>query len=395
MVKFFFRFADKRTNSQKKDRRLSNGQVLILSLTLLALLIVSPALAAAGSWPMFLGGPAHKSASNESVSVPLELKWRFKTGGAINSSPVIDGSKVLIGSYDGYLYALDASSGKELWRFKTGGEILSTPAISGGAAYFGSKDGNVYAVSLSDGSLKWKFETEREVLTSPVVADGSVFIGSSDLFFYSINAADGKRNWRRKLADSEKYSGIYSSPAYNNGNVYISGKNGLIYSYDAESGGRNWFLNTKSAIYSSPTLSGSMLFVSSYEKILYAVDMENGTRLWRKRLQDWPYSSISVDGTTGYMGLKNGDLLEIGLFKRGRAKVLNTFPDAINATPVRTEDGLIFVGSEDSYIYAFDPSGGEVVWSYKTGGGIHSSPAVADSSLFVGSKDGYLYAFGS
>lgn len=391
MVKFFFRFADKRINSQKKHMRFPGGLVFAIA----AVLAFSPSLAAAGSWPMFLGTPDHKSVSKEAVSVPLGLKWRFKTGGEINSSPVIDGGKVFIGSYDGHLYALDASSGDELWRFKTGGGILSTPAISDGTAYFGSKDGNVYAVNASDGSLKWKLETGREVLTSPVVADGSVFIGSSDSFLYSINASDGKRNWRRKLADTEKYSGIYSSPAYKNGSVYISGKNGIVYSYDAESGGRNWFMLTSSAIYSSPSLSGTTLFVATYERILYAIDTEKGTRLWRKRLQDWPYSSISISGTTGYLGLKNGDLLEIGLFKRGKVKVLTTFPNAINSTPVKTEGGLIFVGSEDSNIYAFDPSGGDVVWSYKTGGGIHASPAVADGALYVGSKDGYLYAFGS
>lgn len=393
MVKFFLRFADKRVNSQKEQMRLPGGLALIF--TLAALLALSPSLSAAGSWPMFLGGPAHKSISNEPLSVPLDMKWRFKTGGEINSSPVIDGGKVFIASYDGHLYALDASSGDELWRFKTGGEILSTPAISGGVAYFGSKDGNVYAVNASDGSLKWKFETKREVLTSPVVAQGSVFIGSSDSFLYSIKASDGKRNWKRKLADTEKYSGIYSSPVYNDGSVYISGKNGIVYSYDAESGGRNWFMLTSSAIYSSPSLSGTTLFVASYERILYAIDTAKGTRLWRKRLQDWPYSSTSIDGTTGYIGLKNGDLLEVGLFKRGKARVLNTFPAAINATPVKTEGGLIFVGSEDSNIYALDPSGGEIVWSYKTGGGIHASPAVVDGALYVGSKDGYLYAFGS
>jgi hypothetical protein len=34
------------------------------------------------------------------------LKWKFKTGGKVHSSPVVADGVVYFGSYDGYLYAL-------------------------------------------------------------------------------------------------------------------------------------------------------------------------------------------------------------------------------------------------------------------------------------------------
>jgi len=52
------------------------------------------------------------------------------------------------------------------------------------------------------------------------------------------------------------------------------------------------------------------------------------------------------------------------------------------------------VGCADGRLYAIDIILGEVSWSYTTGGGVHSSPAISGGRLFVGSKDGSLYAFG-
>src|SRR5947208_14665500 len=60
------------------------------------------------------------------------VKWTFKTGAAIVSSPVIADSVVYITSLDGQLYAIDQDTGKEKWHFKSRMPLASSPAISGG-----------------------------------------------------------------------------------------------------------------------------------------------------------------------------------------------------------------------------------------------------------------------
>ena len=57
-------------------------------------------------------------------------------------------------------------------------------------------------------------------------------------------------------------------------------------------------------------------------------------------------------------------------------------------------DGVVYVGSTDRYLYAFDAATGEEVWRVATGGFIISSPAVANGVVYVGSRDRYLYAYG-
>ena len=75
-----------------------------------------------------------------------ELKWQFRTGGYIASSPAVVGGVVYFGSGDHYLYAVNIKTGQEKWKFKTGGSIASSPTAVGGIVTFGSDDGNLYAV---------------------------------------------------------------------------------------------------------------------------------------------------------------------------------------------------------------------------------------------------------
>ena len=44
-------------------------------------------------------------------------------GARVESSPLIDGNRVFVGSNDGKLYALDARTGAPRWKFATDGEF--------------------------------------------------------------------------------------------------------------------------------------------------------------------------------------------------------------------------------------------------------------------------------
>lgn len=70
--------------------------------------------------------------------------------------PAITGSRVYVGSDDGYLSALAEDHGTLLWRYKTNGTLLSSPAVADSGVYVGSNDGNVYALKADDGSLIWQ-----------------------------------------------------------------------------------------------------------------------------------------------------------------------------------------------------------------------------------------------
>ena len=106
-------------------------------------------------YEMFRGNVQHSGiyASKEVRKKPA-IKWRFKTGGYVNSSIAVEDDRAFFGSGDGYFYCVDANDGSLAWKFKTGGPVHSSPAIVNGVVFFNSHDGNFYALDEKDGKLK-------------------------------------------------------------------------------------------------------------------------------------------------------------------------------------------------------------------------------------------------
>src|SRR3972149_2825755 len=299
--------------------------------------------AGAADWPMYMKDAEHYSQSEESISLPLKLKWRFKTDGPIYSSPVVSGKMAFWGSYDSYLYALDADSGTLIWKIKTDGPILSTPAVSDGVVYFGSKD--------------------------------------------------GKLIWRSKQVDY-KYGGMYSSPIYSGGVVYITSKSGITNALDAKSGVRVWVHRTGSSIYSSPVIHKGTFLLATYNRNLLALDAGKGTYIWQTELGEWPYSSPVVVKDRVYTGLKTGSIKSFNI-KDGKLEKEYKFPDEVNSTMAVSKNNIALVSRYRGASAALNPATDAVLLQYMTNGGIHSSPAIASNGMvFVGSKDGFAYAFG-
>lgn len=59
----------------------------------------------------------------------------------------------------------------------------------------------------------------------------------------------------------------------------------------------------------------------------------------------------------------------------------------------RNDDGTVYCGSHDTYLYAFYPNNGTVKWKFKTGNWVHGSPTIGnEGTIYIGSDDGYPYA---
>ena len=76
----------------------------------------------------------------------------------------------------------------------------------------------------------------------------------------------------------------------------------------------------------------------------------------------------------------------------GQQKWMNATEAPIYTAPAAS-NGLVYVGSDDGRLYAFDAATGREKWVDATQDGIDSSPVVADGVVYVGSDDGHVYAF--
>jgi polyvinyl alcohol dehydrogenase (cytochrome) len=96
------------------------------------------------------------------TAVPrLKLKWAFGFPGvsASGSQVTVVGSRAFVGSRNGIVYALDATSGCIVWAFEAEAGVRSTPTVGGTgttrALYFGDANANAYALDIATGKVNW------------------------------------------------------------------------------------------------------------------------------------------------------------------------------------------------------------------------------------------------
>jgi serine/threonine protein kinase len=65
--------------------------------------------------------------------------------------------------------------------------------------------------------------------------------------------------------------------------------------------------------------------------------------------------------------------------------------DAIDGSPILS-DGIIFVGSRDHHLYAFDAHAHRELWRYRADGPVRSTPTLHGDTLFFGDDDGMFHA---
>lgn len=324
-------------------------------------------------------------------------RWKFPAYYGVTSSPAVADGLVYFGTADGYLYALDAASGQEKWKFQVNRPIElnpvssdsytieSSPAVAGGVVYFGTGDGYLYALDATSGELEWKFqagdgEDPPGIISSPAVSNGVVYFGTWSGHLHALDAQTGQERWRYKV--DEVYGSIWSSPAVVDEVVYFGSAGGddggNFYALDAQTGRQKWKHETdgRSAIRSSPAVSGPAVYFL-YDDIdakdwsggtdaicAVALDINTGTELWRTRVANergWGIGigpSLSISGGVAYFGAAS---------EGGRIHALDT------------ETG------GELWTWAFSPDTGLVT----------SSPAISNGVLYFSGSDGYLYALGS
>ena len=122
--------------------------------------------------------------SNELQAVDLKNKkvaWTFtpaKQPREFYASAAASDKYVVAGCRNKRIYALDRETGKEKWNFVTEGQIDSSPVICGERVYVGSLDGFLYVLDLMNGRQLQKIELDSQVTGSPAVVEGRLLIGT-------------------------------------------------------------------------------------------------------------------------------------------------------------------------------------------------------------------------
>jgi outer membrane protein assembly factor BamB len=305
------------------------------------------------------------------------VRWRFATGGRVRSSPAVAAGRVYVGSMDGVLYALDLASGRPVWRFDTEGHrlrsgdfgfdrrtIQSSPAVAGGRVFVGSRDGFLYAVDAATGRALWRVDHQMSwVNTSPAVAGDLVLAGSSDeRFLQAVDARTGRERWR---VGTERP--VWSSPAVVDDLVYVGDGSGTVYALELATGKERWRHRAGRRILSSPVPSDGLLLVGNDDGGVYALRdapaplrravfwdsaLVRATRLsthaeMRDYLHERGYEVLDAAGLRGFMD------------ERRRDRTPSVVVFAMDHLPATVAP----VGADTALFRRYLDAGGKVVWA--------------------------------
>ena len=346
------------------------------------------------SWPIFRGSGGLCGLADTGLADSLKPAWKFKTGGPIRSSAVIDDGLVFIGSGDGCVYAIELRTGTQRWRFQTGDEIEAPPCVVDGLVFAGSVDGSLYALEAKSGSLKWEYKTEGKIHSSVnwfYTKEGAglrVLVGSYDGKLHCVDGISGEFLWSYQ---TDNY--INGAAALSDDGAVFGGCDGLIHVIKTIDGTQRATINSDSYIAGSAGIRGGRAYVGNYDGVFVCADIQRAKILWRYKDGDLPiFSSPAVGKNVVVFGSRDKRL---HCLRSNDGKEVWSFETLgqVDSSPVICSDKVV-VGSNDGRLYLLRLTDGKQLWSYQIGEPIVSSPAVTSGVVVVGCDDGYVYAFG-
>jgi outer membrane protein assembly factor BamB len=351
-----------------------------------------------------------------SVNHNGELLWDKKVSThAIYADLVGKGSELLITDSNLMLYCF-GSDGKKLWEksilsafTNEQGERIFTDQLSGGTFYqskptaaggnlvFGTPSGFLYSVDANTGKENWKFEMGGAISVGAAIADGKVYAGQQggERFFYCLNAQTGELLWEQTIPGGW----VWGSAAVDDGLVYVPTVNGYAVCLDGKSGHIVWMYPTAKSVPAEPAIDGDLVYFGSWSRSLYAFDKKTGKIIWKENGIGLDSGTlIAEDGRIylphhssifKYFDAKTGELLNDGNTNEEEKGVYSNF----NASPAFT-DGMAFftarvgVGLRGipvaSKVYRVDPETAKIDWTFPDGGGL-SAPALASGRVYIAS----------
>lgn len=318
--------------------------------------VQGPALSADGKTLYFAGDNALFALRTDNGA----KKWSVKTKDKTLFGPIVGPDEVIYqGSWDGYLYAVKPN-GKLKWKYKTEGALSYPVSINkdnviffgGGDAHAGP-DSNIYAVT-SKGKLKWKYDTEQTRVGSPAInSDGILYFPAAPALFAM--KASGELKWKMG-PDTGGGNDDDSEDNNSNNNTNATPPGGD----DGEDLQRLLVTDDVAGIITPGVAADGTIYIGNSDGVISGIDPATQS-------VKWTYQTGADPDEPEKFGLPS--------------------------FPVVDKDGVVYMGSLDGHMYAINKKG-ELVWRYKTGGGIsEAAPALgADGTLYFTSDDGYLYA---
>lgn len=201
--------------------------------------------------------------------------------------------KVLVGTEDGELVALDPETGGLVWQVKVRGEILAAPTAGEGLILVNTAGGRIFALSPDNGEQRWMHEAENSLLTlrglsEVTTAAGGVIFGTGNGKVGVLIADQGAPAWEEAVAvakgstDLARIIDVDATPIVQNGTIYAIAYNGQLVALELRSGRQLW--KREYASFRDMQFVDNVLYLVDSTGKLFAVDARSGVELWSQQV---------------------------------------------------------------------------------------------------------------
>ncbi len=134
---------------------------------------------------------------------------RYQTEGWLWDNPALADDMLYFGDLKGFVYAVEITDDgfRQVWKQPVAEDaVRGTPVVTASRVIVGSRDKTVYALNRSDGSLSWRVDTRSPVLTDVILASQGgddaqnerVVFGTTDndALLVALSSASGEVDWR-------------------------------------------------------------------------------------------------------------------------------------------------------------------------------------------------------
>lgn len=236
--------------------------------------------------------------------------WHYDMRGDCDSSPVVADGILYAASESGFLHAFDPRTGGHHFKMNMGGHkgpggsqgIESSPVIDGDELWVGTYEGYLYRIDRFEGKILSKMITGDDTDATPVVTDDYIFAAAEERnpMLSCFERKTGVLKWTFK-----DRRGFWSTPAIVGGRVYIGGDDAKLYCLDEHTGKEIWSFAARRAIWSSPSVVDGKVVFGSYDGFLYMVDAKDGHLIWQVDLGGPVLSTACI--VDGYIWIGSGD----------------------------------------------------------------------------------------
>lgn len=215
---------------------------------------------------------------------------------------------------------------------------------------------------------------------------------------YVVTAKDGTT---KSYSVFVKIKEVKATLFINSSRFYQSGTGiGNIYAIDANTGMLEWeYTTTTNAIVSSPAFYNGFIYTGFYHDIA-CIDTATKTLQWSFATGNFIESTPTIVNGILYVNSNDQYIYAVdattGILKWKFLQGTSPSQGAGNFSSPTVVDGIVYAGSTDGYIYAIDAVTGILKWktydSYNLGGTIESSPSVVNGIVYIGDNYQHLLA---